>query len=213
MESIPRTSGIYQITCTPTGKIYIGSAIDLHLRRQQHLADLRASRHVNRHLQNAWNKHGEAAFVFSVIELVLSSFLLEREQYWLDKRKSYDQKKGFNISPTAGSSIGIKRSAETREKVRASKLGQPRPYSDQARLSRSLSQKGKAPSENTRLAQIEAESHCYVVTDPDGNTYPIKNLSKFCREHGLDKRTAHGIIRGKGKSYKGWVFRRPEGLS
>jgi group I intron endonuclease len=38
---LPRASGIYQIRCIPTGKIYVGSAVNLRKRWDQHHRSLR----------------------------------------------------------------------------------------------------------------------------------------------------------------------------
>src|SRR6266705_1935061 len=46
-------SGIYQITCTANGKIYIGSAANLHRRQRIHYCELQQNKHYNPHLQNA----------------------------------------------------------------------------------------------------------------------------------------------------------------
>lgn len=46
-------SGIYKITNTKTGKIYIGSAVDLRRRLYAHLKSLRRNSHDNTYLQNA----------------------------------------------------------------------------------------------------------------------------------------------------------------
>jgi group I intron endonuclease len=134
MDTIPRTSGIYQITCTPTGKIYIGSAINLHRRYKNHLTELRGNRHKNAYLQRAWNKYGELAFEYSVIELVLESFLLEREQYWMDKLGACTRKRGFNILPQAGSRIGSITPEDVRKKISDRMRGMPgRKWSEETR--------------------------------------------------------------------------------
>ena len=70
---LPRASGIYQIRCLPTGKIYIGSAKNLRVRWAQHRGSLRRDTHPNAHLQRSWGLYGEANFDFTVVELVDSS--------------------------------------------------------------------------------------------------------------------------------------------
>lgn len=124
-SDIPTVSGIYRITCIVTGKFYIGSAVNLRRRHQEHFRDLHRNAHYNRKLQRAWNKHGKEAFVFDILEFVLIlEFLTVREQYWFDKLSPFGDK-GFNIAPTAGSVLGMKSSPETIEKLRISHLGQP----------------------------------------------------------------------------------------
>jgi len=76
-------------------------------------------------LQAAWNKHGEAAFTFEVIELVLPMFQLEREQYWFNKLKPFGSS-GFNIAQEAASppnQLGKKKSPKTRERMSQAQVG------------------------------------------------------------------------------------------
>ena len=98
------TSGIYEILNTTNGKRYIGSAVNLVTRWQLHRNGLLAGRHVNRHLQSAWNKYGEESFKFLPILTCAKSMLLFYEQQLLDKAKPE-----YNICPTAGSQLGSKR--------------------------------------------------------------------------------------------------------
>lgn len=64
-----KKSGIYKITNKINGKIYIGSTSKFSVRFCQHYNSLRKGKHHNKHLQAAWNQHGESAFVFEVIEV------------------------------------------------------------------------------------------------------------------------------------------------
>lgn len=122
-QPIPPSPGIYRITCTSTGKIYIGSAANLLIRHRVHSSDLQRNVHHNPKLQRAWNKYGSESFVFEILELVLVPELLTaREQYWMDTLKPFG-KRGFNIARIAGSNRGQKRSPEAREKMRLAKLG------------------------------------------------------------------------------------------
>lgn len=124
MSDIPDGSGIYRITCTVTGKFYIGSTKSLRRRYQAHFGNLQRKVHNNNKLQQAFNKYGLNAFVFEVLELILPVFLLEREQYWLDRLQPFGTK-GFNIDRVAGSTrLGYTFSAESREKMRVAHLGQ-----------------------------------------------------------------------------------------
>src|SRR5229473_6154293 len=64
--NIPTTSGIYKITCTANKRIYIGSAVNLRKRKNEHWNAFKRNQHHNRHLQRAWDKYGEQAFTFEV---------------------------------------------------------------------------------------------------------------------------------------------------
>jgi group I intron endonuclease len=109
--------GIYKITNTENGKIYIGSAYNLSNRMATHKYSLRNKKHKNPHLQLAWNKYGEDKFTFEVLEIVQDkSLVLEREQYYIDLLNPCDKNIGYNIAKKAGNTAGIKASDETRKK-------------------------------------------------------------------------------------------------
>lgn len=74
-------SCIYQILNLVNAKFYIGHSIDYNVRWWEHTRKLKVNKHDNFHLQAAWNKYGEKAFEFIVIELVEFDKILEREQY------------------------------------------------------------------------------------------------------------------------------------
>lgn len=118
MSSIPHASGVYQILCIPTSKVYIGSATDLRERWFAHRNRLRRSIHVNKYLQQAWNKYGEEQFIFSVLELVSVSVLRKVEQQWIDVNQAQDRKYGFNSFPRADSPLGFTMPEEAIEKIR-----------------------------------------------------------------------------------------------
>lgn len=114
-------TGIYQIRNTINGKIYIGSAVNLRERFHAHRGGLSRQEHHNAHLQNAWLKYGPDAFEIRILLLCSKDDLYFYEQRCLD---AFDAvKNGYNKSPTAGTVLGIKRTAEYIEKVAASKRG------------------------------------------------------------------------------------------
>lgn len=115
-------SGIYQIKNLATGKIYLGSAVNLRKRWNLHTTHLRAGSHHSIKLQNSWAKHGAQSFVFEVVEYVDDlNVLVAREQHWLDRFVPHQT--GYNICAVAGNVLGVKRSDETKEKIRAANAG------------------------------------------------------------------------------------------
>ncbi len=116
-------SGIYLITCIASGRIYVGSAVIITKRWCNHRHDLEQRRHCNPHLQYSWNKYGEAAFKFSVLEYCSKQDLLDREQFHIDSLSATKQGVGFNMNPIAGSNLGRKFGLETRAKMSAARRG------------------------------------------------------------------------------------------
>lgn len=81
-----RKSGVYKIVNTTNGRQYFGSAKRFKSRMMHHLNSLCKGSHHNKFLQNDWNKCGEEAFEFHVIEVVEGeqSIRLLAEQKYLD---------------------------------------------------------------------------------------------------------------------------------
>lgn len=110
MSSISQTPSVYAIRHIASGKVYVGSAINPRVRWSQHVVALRRGDHHSKYLQRTWDKYGKDAFVFEILEPVLFvEDLITREQYWIDVARASEGKYGFNVSPTAGSTLGTKR--------------------------------------------------------------------------------------------------------
>jgi group I intron endonuclease len=107
-----KVSGVYAIIHLESGKAYIGSAVRVRDRIKTHYSLLKLGKHHSVLLQRAWNKYGADAFRFTVLEQCHVDSLIEREQYHLNNTRAYDPRHGYNICPTAGSSLGVKQPAE-----------------------------------------------------------------------------------------------------
>lgn len=112
-------SGIYAIVHAESGKTYIGSSGDIRRRWAEHRRALGQGRALCKPFQNAWNKYGEAAFDWGVIEFCDGSLLLSREQHYIDLHQTTDMAHGYNICPVAGSLLGTKQSDESKAKMKA----------------------------------------------------------------------------------------------
>jgi group I intron endonuclease len=77
--------GIYIILHKKTKKWYVGQAEDIHKRWSVHKTNLKDGTHHCQHLQRMWNKYGEDAFLFKIVEECPKSMLNEREIYWYYK--------------------------------------------------------------------------------------------------------------------------------
>lgn len=111
-------SGVYKITLIQDGRIYIGSAADIHKRWKWH----RGSQ--TQLIGKMIKKYGKDSFRFEVVEEVepIKSKLEQREQHYLDTLHPFpwNNNQGFNLCPIAYTPLGLKRSEETKQKMRDS---------------------------------------------------------------------------------------------
>lgn len=136
-------SGVYLIENTLNGHRYIGSSINLLFRISKHFRELRRGRHHSKHLQRAYKKYGEDMFSYRPLLICEPFELLRYEQAMLD---IYHPE--YNMTPTAGSTLGMKFTEETRQRMRIAQTG--RTQSPEARRKVSEAQRGKKESEETR---------------------------------------------------------------
>ncbi len=171
--SIP---GIYSITNITNGKRYVGSTTNLYRRRQQHLSYLKNNKHVNKYLQNAWNKYGEDSFTF---EILLDC---ELEDVRLFEQRAIDLlKPEYNICPNAGSSIG-------------------RVFTEQHKEKLSLAKKNKPNKHGLRYIGLSVKSplgKSFTIKDC---------LKCFCERHRLDHSDFSKMLRGLKAHSKGWTL-------
>ena len=123
LDGLPE-GGIYLIRNRLNGKVYVGSAVNLLKRRTEHFRQLRGGYHFNRHLQAAFNRDGEAAFLFTIAEFCPNNeTLIAREQIAIDSYRAADRRCGYNSRPMAHSNLGRKCSPEQIEKIRLATTG------------------------------------------------------------------------------------------
>lgn len=89
---------VYSLKCRVTNKVYVGSAVKVGRRLKFHMFALLGNRHSNKYLQNAWNKHGAEEFSCEVLESCAVELRLVREQHWIERLRSNDEKFGFNLA-------------------------------------------------------------------------------------------------------------------
>lgn len=149
--------GIYRITNRVSGRIYIGSSVDVMERIGAHFSHLRRGRHINGHLQRSFNLYGEAAFESTIVEYVDDiAMLIEREQFWLD---SFESSLLYNISLVAGKSPGMKGKTHTDEvKAKLSLLRKGSVNSPETRAKLSIINTGKTHTPETRKKMSVAKT-------------------------------------------------------
>lgn len=202
---------IYKILNNENGKFYIGSAQNLRARWNTHRRRLERGEHENSYLQRAWNKHGKENFTFLVLEEIeQDEQLVPAEQKWLNETRSYDREVGYNICPTAGSPLGVKRSKETRKKISKALRGRAMGHRKETRRKISEALKGRPKSEEHIRKMSEANR---------GDKSPTAKLTwekvremraiyergemgptALGRLFGVDRKTAESVV--KGRSWK-----------
>jgi group I intron endonuclease len=160
--------GVYQIENIINGKRYVGSAAQNSVQRwAQHLCDLRKGIHANARLQNAYSKYGESALKFSVLEIVETpDECIIMEQLCID---TLDPE--YNIRKVADSNYGLKRSEESRARMRAAHRGT---------TGKHYSEESKARMREARAKQVFTEEDRAAMSKAHiGRKRPAEELAKF----------------------------------
>ena len=184
-------SGIYKITNKTNGKVYIGSAVNLFTRWRGHKSELRRGKHINKHLQNAWNKDGEQNFLFEIVEEVQErENLIEREQRYIDILNPE-----YNICKFAGSNLGRRLSEETRQKMSEARKGEKHPNFgkhlseetrqkiSQSRIGEKHPNFGKHCSEETRQKISEANKGKHLSKETRQKMSKARKGNHLSEEH------------------------------
>lgn len=144
-------AGVYLISNNVNGKCYVGSTIHLDQRRREHFSKLANNKHINAHLQNAYNKYGREAFDFEVLETIdiddnIKDKLLKREQFWIDNLKPE-----YNILLVAGSNLGYHHTEEHAKHIREGQSGRVLTEEHKAKLSEAAKHR-KSPSNHAIIS-------------------------------------------------------------
>ncbi len=118
-----RLGCVYEIVNLVNGRRYIGSSTEFETRWATHRRELSAGRHINGHLQAAWNKYGAAAFEFRTIWICSFDRMLEAEQSYIKEARS-----PYNLTDVVGRPdfSGRSHSPESRARMRlAAKARKP----------------------------------------------------------------------------------------
>ena len=162
--------GIYKIT-SPTGKVYIGQAVDIKRRWAEHKLTFRTSSNSFSRLYKSFYKHGVDSHTFEVIEECLEEELNRRERYWQDLYEVTTQR-GLNCNLQAVENRSgklAKEVIEQRQKTRMLNGGYN--FSEEWRKKQSLAKKGKAKTKEHVEKVVQARREKKVgykpVADPD----------------------------------------------
>lgn len=133
---------IYVIQNSVNNKMYAGSTNNHARRWAEHKKKLRKNKHPTAPLQAAWNKYGEAAFVFTIVCKCSEAMRVFYEELFI-AHAVYNVKKIVDAVPTVA-----------REKISAAKKGVPLTEAHKKALSEA--KRGRPVSE-TKRAQLNAQ--------------------------------------------------------
>lgn len=126
------TIGIYAIVNNHNGKVYIGKSINIEARWRGHRNALNKddpnTKHVNRHLWNAWKKYGESAFTLLVLkelETVDDALMSQLELEYIDSFDSCNRDCGYNLRRDSSTKMIVH--DETRELLSVASKGERNP--------------------------------------------------------------------------------------
>lgn len=188
-------SGVYTVTCMPTGRRYVGSSGDIRERFFRHRYRLRHGQHHITAMQADWNEHGEAAFAFEVISLIAGrDERFDAEQAGIDEAMAAGL--CYNPSPTARTPKGYRLTPGQRGALSAALQGHA--TSDETR--RKIGESNKAnwdrreitPEIRARMAEIgrkgkgkpkSAETRARMSAAQKGRTFTDESLAKMSAAH------------------------------
>jgi group I intron endonuclease len=101
-----KPAGIFQVKNTVSGKVLLGSSLNLEGPLNGHKFMLKIGGHNNKALQKDWDEFGPDKFVFEILEVVkvkddpnfnLSDELTLLEQLWLETLQPFGER-GYNVN-------------------------------------------------------------------------------------------------------------------
>lgn len=205
--------GTYRIRNTITGDFYIGSSINIYQRWRKHKEALRRGNNGCLILQNAWNKYGEEAFVFEVIEFCSVEERLDKEQILLDELSP-----PYNIAKSARSpSVGrrFRLPEEAKQKISKGNKGKKRTLEQckamsEARKGKPLWTVDKERYEKRKqhLAKLSAKQRKPIerICLTTGIVTEYESVAAARKE--WDVVEIYKVLKGKRESYKGagWQY-------
>jgi hypothetical protein len=102
-----RPMGIFQVRNALSGKVFLGSTVDLPSMLNRQRSQLQMGAHPNRPLQADWRAHGPDVFAFEVLDTLTPSDeagydpaadLRTLEAMWLARVSPFGER-GYNVEP------------------------------------------------------------------------------------------------------------------
>ena len=122
------------------------------------------------------------------------------------KKMSETKKKMYASGTLVGSQTGKPLSNETKAKISKTKTGTKR--TQEAIEKTRQANLGRPQTDFQKQRVREANQKKWLVITPEGKEEIVINLTKYCRENGLDQGNMTNVAHGKLRQYKGYkVFK------
>lgn len=166
IKSNKKKSGVYRWVHIKSGKMYVGSSVDLGRRFYIYFSfKYMENQGIRSIIYRSINKYGYSEFRLEILEYCNSEDVIEREQFYLDYLKPE-----YNILKIAGSRAGSVVLEETKAKIRAALTGRV--------LSESVKAKIKAARIGVKHSQATRAILKEHLTNLNKNVLAEKNSMK-----------------------------------
>jgi len=203
-------SGIYIITNTVTGKVYIGQThrgIDQRLK--DHLWALRNNRHKNDKLQLDWSLYGESVFTFEALVLCERDLLDDFERAQIEQHNSCNPECGYNR--TKGGSTTFEMTEETKAKI--GEAAASRYWSNAEQLHEAIRVSWKDPDKAEVRKQKLSAATKKLWDDPDYRARKVAKIVARCKGKKFRKITdgsSSRMIPADDPLPSGWYYGTPK---
>jgi predicted GIY-YIG superfamily endonuclease len=199
MEKI---SGIYKIINKTNGKYYVGSSRNIEKRWNTHKRSLRKNNHHNEYLQRAWNKYGENAFDFVIVELIPKISLFNIEKRYLIEAETDRNSYNLTFYPCGGPQPDyvkkkMKRNHYLNNGGKNPMLGKT--HSDKSKNLMRSKALGRPPSNK--------DTKIYTFLNLMTNEIFIGNKENFSLKAAVSIPNVSAFVRGKYHTSKGWIVK------
>jgi len=140
--------------------------------------------------------------------------LIEREQYYLDTLKPFCDNGGYNVSPTAGSTLGTKwteerriRTMKTRKEIGQGKWNKGKTAWNKGVPCKESTKKliSERNGAKERVGKLHPKAKPTMFTAPDGEKILFESINSECKIRELHVSAMCEVARGVRKQYKGWT--------
>jgi group I intron endonuclease len=195
------------------GKLYIGQTKQSPNKRfYAHKLNLRTGKHTNKHLQSAWDKYGESAFEFSILDkVVFLESLNNLERFWIKHKNTTNPKFGYN--KTSGGETGKVVSPESVKKRKLTMVGY---WTAERRADMSAKKKGCKGVNNGRKfdeefskkqSRIKTKYGVEALNIATGEKKEFFNAVRAAAYFNIHKSSVYMVCKGKTKQCYGWTFK------